>query len=102
MSQLDALRDMTVVVADTGDIDAIKQYQPQDATTNPSLILSASALPQYAQLIDEAVAYAKTKSNDKAQQLVDAEDKLAVNIGLEILKIRSRTHLNRSRCSLLI
>lgn len=60
MSQLDALRDMTVVVADTGDIDAIKQYQPQDATTNP-LILSASALPQYAQLIDEAVAYAKTK-----------------------------------------
>ena len=87
MSQLDALRDMTVVVADTGDIDAIKQYQPQDATTNPSLILSASALPQYAQLIDEAVAYAKTKSNDKAQQLVDAEDKLAVNIGLEILKI---------------
>ena len=87
MSQLDALREMTVVVADTGDIDAIKQYQPQDATTNPSLILSASALPQYAPLIDEAVAYAKTKSNDKAQQLVDAEDKLAVNIGLEILKI---------------
>ena len=87
MSQLDALRDMTVVVADTGDIDAIKQYQPQDATTNPSLILSASALPQYAPLIDEAVSYAKTKSNDKAQQLVDAEDKLAVNIGLEILKI---------------
>lgn len=87
MSQLDALREMTVVVADTGDIDAIKQYQPQDATTNPSLILSASALPQYAPLIDEAIAYAKTKSNDKAQQLIDAEDKLAVNIGLEILKI---------------
>ena len=87
MNQLDALREMTVVVADTGDIDAIKQYQPQDATTNPSLILSASALPQYAPLIDEAVAYAKSKSNDKAQQLIDAEDKLAVNIGLEILKI---------------
>ena len=78
---------MTVVVADTGDIDAIKKYQPQDATTNPSLILSASALPQYAPLIDEAVAYAKAQSNDKAQQLIDAEDKLAVNIGLEILKI---------------
>ena len=67
-TQLDSLRSMTVVVADTGDIDAIKKYQPQDATTNPSLILSASALPQYAPLID-------------------AEDKLAVNIGLEILKI---------------
>ena len=86
-TQLDSLRQMTVVVADTGDIDAIKKYQPQDATTNPSLILSASALLQYAPLIDEAVAYAKAQSNDKAQQLIDAEDKLAVNIGLEILKI---------------
>ena len=86
-TQLDSLRQMTVVVADTGDIDAIKKYQPQDATTNPSLILSASALPQYAPLIDEAVAYAKAQSNNKAQQLIDAEDKLAVNIGLEILKI---------------
>lgn len=86
-TQLDSLRNMTVVVADTGDIDAIKKYQPQDATTNPSLILSASALPQYAPLIDEAIAYAKAQSADKAQQLIDAEDKLAVNIGLEILKI---------------
>lgn len=86
MSQLDVLRSMTVVVADTGDIEAIKKYQPQDATTNPSLILSAAALPQYATLIDDAVAYAKSKSTDKAQQLIDAEDKLAVNIGLEILK----------------
>ena len=86
-TQLDSLRSMTVVVADTGDIDAIKKYQPQDATTNPSLILSASALPQYVPLIDEAVAYAKAQSADKTQQLIDAEDKLAVNIGLEILKI---------------
>ena len=86
-TQLDSLRSMTVVVADTGDIDAIKKYQPQDATTNPSLILSASALSQYAPLIDEAIAYAKAQSANKAQQLIDAEDKLAVNIGLEILKI---------------
>ena len=86
-TQLYSLRNMTVVVADTGDIEAIKKYQPQDATTNPSLILSASALPQYSPLIDEAVSYAKAQSNDKSQQLIDAEDKLAVNIGLEILKI---------------
>lgn len=86
-TQLDALRNMTVVVADTGDIEAIKKYQPEDATTNPSLILSASALPQYAPLIDEAIAYAKAKSTCSKQQLIDAEDKLAVNIGLEILKI---------------
>lgn len=87
VNQLDVLRKLTVVVADTGDIEAIKKYQPEDATTNPSLVLSASQLPQYAALIDEAVAYAKSKSTDKAQQLIDAEDKLAVNIGLEILKI---------------
>ena len=86
-TQLDSLRSMTVVVADTGDIDAIKKYQPQDATTNPSLILSASALPQYAPLIDEAITYAKAQSADKAQQLIDAGDKLEVNIGLEIIKI---------------
>ncbi|PID50493.1 MAG: transaldolase [Proteobacteria bacterium] len=87
MNQLQALKQMTVVVADTGDIEAMKKYQPQDATTNPSLILSAAALPQYAELIDEAIAYAKSQSNDFAQQLIDAQDKLAVNIGLEILKI---------------
>ena len=86
-NQLDSLRELTVVVADTGDIDAIRQYKPEDATTNPSLILSAAALPQYASLIDEAIAYGKQQSQDKAQQLVDAEDKLAVNIGLEILKL---------------
>lgn len=87
MNQLDALKQHTVVVADTGDIDAIRKYQPQDATTNPSLILSAAALPQYANLIDEAAAWAKNQSQDPAQQLTDAQDKLAVNIGLEILKI---------------
>ena len=86
-NQLDSLRELTVVVADTGDIDAIRQYKPEDATTNPSLILSAAALPQYAALIDEAIAYGKQQSQDKAQQLVDAEDKLVVNIGLEILKL---------------
>ncbi len=86
-TQLDALREVTVVVADTGDIEAMKLYKPQDATTNPSLILAASAIPEYAPLIDDAVAYAKGLSNDKAQQLIDAEDKLAVNIGLEILKL---------------
>ena len=86
-NQLDSLRELTVVVADTGDIDAIRQYKPEDATTNPSLILSAAALPQYGPLIDEAIAYGKQQSQDKAQQLVDAEDKLAVNIGLEILKL---------------
>ena len=85
MNQLETLKAMTVVVADTGDIEAIRQYQPQDATTNPSLVLAASALPQYAPLIDNAIAYGKKQGGDRAQQLTEAGDKLAVNIGLEIL-----------------
>lgn len=83
-NQLDALRDMTTVVADTGDIEAIKKYQPVDATTNPSLLLKAASLPQYSSLIDNAVAWAKLQSNDAQQQLTDASDKLAVEIGKEI------------------
>ncbi len=83
-NQLASLRDITTVVADTGDIDAIKKYQPVDATTNPSLLLKAASLPQYASLIDDAVAWAKLQSNDSEQQLTDAADKLSVAIGKEI------------------
>lgn len=87
MNKLEQLRQYTTVVADTGDVDAMKEFKPQDATTNPSLVLKASELPQYASLIDDAIAYAKAQSNDKAQQILDASDKLAVNIGLEIIQI---------------
>ena len=85
--KLTSLRQFTTVVADTGDIAAMKLYQPQDATTNPSLILNAAQIPEYRKLIDDAVTWAKQQSNDRAQQIVDATDKLAVNIGLEILKL---------------
>lgn len=85
-SQLDQLKAMTAIVADTGDIDAIAQHCPEDATTNPSLLLKAAASPRYAPLLDEAVAWARAQSGDKTRQLVDALDKLAVNAGLEILK----------------
>ncbi|SFC04165.1 transaldolase [Pragia fontium] len=85
--KLTSLRKITTVVADTGDIAAMKLYQPQDATTNPSLILNAAQLPEYRKLIDDAIAWAKSQSSDRAQQIVDASDKLAVNIGLEILKL---------------
>ncbi len=85
-SKLDQLRKITTVVADTGDIEAIKLYQPQDATTNPSLILKATKISAYAPLIEDAIRYAKTQSNNQAQQVDDSCDMLAVNIGLEILK----------------
>ncbi|RYV02743.1 transaldolase [Shewanella sp. OPT22] len=83
---LEALKKLTTVVADTGDIEAIKRYQPQDATTNPSLILKASEIPQYSNLIDDAISWAKNQSDNLEQQIDDAADKLAVNIGVEILK----------------
>ena len=81
-SLLDQLKAVNTIVADTGDVGAIRQVKPQDATTNPSLVLKASALPEYAPLIEEAIAYAKSKSSDKAQQIENAADKLAVSIGL--------------------
>jgi len=87
MSALEQLKNYTTVVADTGDFEAIGQYKPQDATTNPSLMLQASQKPQYAHLIDSAVAYAKAKSNDLEEQIAWAADKLIVNFGTEILKI---------------
>lgn len=85
-NKLEQLRKLTTVVADTGDIEAIRKYQPEDATTNPSLILKAAQIADYAPLIDQAIEYAKTQSDDKAQQVQDTCDMLAVNIGKEILK----------------
>jgi transaldolase len=86
-NKLDQLRKFTTVVADTGDVEEIAKYQPEDATTNPSLILKAAQLADYKYLIDSSIAYAKSRSADKAQQIVDTCDMLAVNIGKEILKI---------------
>lgn len=85
-NKLEQLRKLTTVVADTGEIDAIKKYQPEDATTNPSLILKAAQIAEYAPLIDASIEYAKSQSSDKAQQVQDTCDMLAVNIGKEILK----------------
>ena len=85
-NKLEQLRKLTTVVADTGEIEAIKKYQPEDATTNPSLILKAAQIAEYAPLIDASIAYAKSQSSDKAQQVQDTCDMLAVNIGKEILK----------------
>lgn len=87
MNKLEQLKKLTVVVADTGDIQAIQKYQPQDATTNPSLILKAAQLTDYAALMDQAISYAKTQSDDKQSQIQAAGDMLAVSIGREILKV---------------
>lgn len=79
------LKTMTAIVADTGDIEAIRRHIPEDATTNPSLLLKAATLPEYAPLISAAIARAKLESRDDL--VVDAMDRLAVAVGVEVLKI---------------
>ena len=85
MNKLQQLKSMTTVVADTGDLEAIKQYQPQDATTNPSLVLKAAQMPIYAPLITEAKQWAVTQGGDYQVQMHNTCDYLAVAIGKEIL-----------------
>jgi len=77
----------TTVVCDSGDFATIAKYKPQDATTNPSLILAASKKPEYAKLIDEAVAFGKTTGGDLDHQVDATLDRLLVEFGKEILKI---------------
>jgi len=84
---LEKFKKFTTVVADTGDFGSIKKYQPQDSTTNPSLLYSASQLPQYKHLVEEAINYGKSKGKDLEEKTSLAMDKLAVNFGAEILKI---------------
>lgn len=85
LSKLDQLKEMTTVVADTGDIEAIRQYQPIDATTNPSLLLKAAQLPQYQSLLQESISVAKQYNGSNL--LSDCMDELAVKIGCEILRV---------------
>src|ERR1700728_2760258 len=86
-NKLDQLKALTTIVSDTGDIDAIKQFSPTDATTNPSLILAASKNPQYEHLIKDAVDYSKAHAKDPKKQGSLLMDKLFVNFGIEILKL---------------
>ncbi len=86
MNQLEQLKQRTVIVADSGDIDSITRYQPQDATTNPSLIYKAAQLPQYQKLVEDAVATVKSRASGSDVQPSAIADYLAVSIGALILK----------------
>lgn len=86
MSQLDVLKSFTVVVADTGDIESIKKFSPQDATTNPSLVLKAARLPQYQPLIADAIGKANCQRGSEQTRLINACDQVAVDIGTEVLR----------------
>jgi transaldolase len=86
-NKLEQLKAMTNVVADTGDIEAMKSFKPMDATTNPSLLLKAAALPHYAELLDGATAWAGSQGGSDAEQLANCCDRFAVDVGKEILAI---------------
>ncbi len=86
MNQLDALKQYTIVVADSGDIESIRQYHPQDSTTNPSLILKAAGIRTYKHLIDDAVVRAKKQGGSKKTQIINASDQVAINLGSEIVR----------------
>lgn len=88
-TSLDYLKDFTVVVADTGEFSSIKAFSPQDATTNPSLILKAASLPEYESIVNSAIDYAASlpESVPLSERIDLAMDKLAVNFGCEISKI---------------
>lgn len=87
MNKLEKLREMTTIVADTGDIESIEAYRPTDATTNPSLLFKAAQQPQYHDLVSAAVRYGKSQSDDLGEQTRHALDKLAVSFGVEILNL---------------
>ena len=86
-SKLDQLRRMTEVVADTGDIEAIRRFTPTDATTNPSLLLKAAALPRYADLLERARNWAATIGGSESEQLANCCDRFAIDVGREILDV---------------
>lgn len=86
-SQLDQLKKFTTVVADTGDFESMREFQPQDATTNPSLILQAATKPAYAYILDKVLAERKGSGLSGAAQVEDVIDHLLVAFGMEILKI---------------
>jgi transaldolase len=87
MNQLEQLKQITTVVADTGDFESMKIYQPQDATTNPSLILQAAAKPEYRHLVERAVSECQSSSATGTAPLDAILDRILILFGLEILKI---------------
>ncbi|WP_460239101.1 transaldolase [Aurantivibrio plasticivorans] len=85
LDQLDQLKQYTTVVADTGDIESIRRFKPEDATTNPSLIYAAAQMPQYQSFVSDAIAYGKAQPGE--DWVSQAVDKLSVNFGIELSKV---------------
>lgn len=109
MNQLHELQKFTKIVADSGDVTEISKYHPSDATTNPSLILKTMSIPEYRNLIQDAVNYGKQHGHSFQDKIIYASDKILVNIGSEILRhipgrvsseIDARMSFNQELCIL--
>src|SRR5205809_6938635 len=87
LNQLEQLKKFTKVVADTADFESMKQFKPQDATTNPSLVYAATQKPEYAHLVEEVLADRKKSSLSGQEQIEDICDHLLVQFGSDILQI---------------
>src|SRR5688500_11380148 len=86
-SLLSQLKQHSVIVADTGDFESVRKYQPRDATTNPTLLQKAAEMPEYAELVQRVLREVKSTSNPSSQHVHLAMDRLAIAFGTEILKI---------------
>ena len=86
MNVLESLKNYSVIVADSGDVEAIARLQPQDATTNPSLLYQAAQNPKYRALVEDALAHGMRAKGDRSVKAELTMEKLAVNFGCEILK----------------
>src|SRR5436190_7813900 len=84
---LSQLKQFSIVVADTGDFESIRKFQPRDATTNPSLLQKAAEMPEYSDLVQRALRQVKISSQPASQHVASALDQLSVAFGTEILKI---------------
>ena len=87
MSKLDQLREMTVVVADTGDLDAIRTLKPVDCTTNPTLLLKAISLPGLSEVFKESLAWGRKQNGSRSAVVGQVADRLAVSVGTELTKL---------------
>ena len=102
LNQLEQLKKFTKVVADTGDFESIRDFKPQDATTNPSLIYAAVQKERYSPLLDQVLSERKKSGLSGAAQIEDIIDNLLVKFGCEMLEDRAGTSLDRNRCAFLV
>lgn len=87
LSKLEQLRAMTTVVADTGDLEAVKRFKPIDCTTNPTIVLKALGTDVYKDVVDEAIAWGRSKNGDADYIAAATADRLAISVGIELLRL---------------